>query len=44
MVEQPLLLACLEAEATVEVPQPRHIRQSQGQVAVAMDADVAGNL
>lgn len=44
MVEQPLLLACLEAEATVEVPQPWDIHQSQGQVAMAMDTDMAGNL
>lgn len=44
VVEQPLRLACLEAEAAVEVPQPRHIRQSQGQVAMAVDTDRAGNL
>lgn len=44
VVQQPLTLARLEAEATVEVPQPRHILQGQGQVTVAMDADGASHL
>lgn len=39
VVEQPLALARPEAEAAVEVPQPWHILQGQGQVAVAVDAD-----
>lgn len=39
VVQQPLVLARLEAEATVEVPQPWHVLQGQGQVAVAVDTD-----
>ena len=39
VVEQPHALARPEAEAAVEVPQPWHIPQGQGQVAVAVDAD-----
>lgn len=39
VVQQPLVLARLETEATVEVPQPWHVLQGQGQVAVAVDTD-----
>lgn len=39
VVEQPLLLARPEAEAAVEIPQPWHVLQSQGQVAMAVDTD-----
>lgn len=39
VVEQPILLARPEAEAAVEIPQPWHVLQSQGQVAMAMDTD-----